>query len=88
MNTMLRRMPDHISLESIRATWAVGLYLYRMPLSVQPDAQVACWYGEKEGHMKKAIQKLLEVYPKLAVRCFPSFGMETSSTIQRCLYQN
>ena len=74
MNTMLRRIPDHISLESIRATWAMGLYLYRMPLPVQPDAQVACWYGEKEGHMKKAIQKLRAVYPKLSVRCFPSFG--------------
>ena len=54
--------------------WVLRLYLYRMPLPVQPDAQIACWYGEKEGHMKKAIQKLLEVYPKLAVRCFPSFG--------------
>lgn len=74
MNTMLRRIPDHISLESIRATWAVGLYLYRMPLPVQPDAQVACWYGEKEGHMKKAIRKLRAVYPKLTVRCFPGFG--------------
>lgn len=74
MNTMLRRIPDHISLESIRATWAVGLYLYRMPLPVQPDAQIACWYGEKEGYMKKAIQKLRAVYPKLSVRCFPSFG--------------
>lgn len=52
---------------------AVGLYLYRMP-PVQPDAQVACWYGEKEGHMKKAIQKLQAVYPRLAVRCFPGFG--------------
>ena len=74
MNTMLHRIPDHISLESIRATWAVGLYLYRLPQPVQPDAQVACWYGEKEGHMKKAIQKLRAVYPKLSVRCFPSFG--------------
>ena len=53
---------------------AVGLYLYRMPPPVQPDAQVACWYGEKEGHMKKAIQKLQAVYPRLAVRCFPGFG--------------
>ena len=41
---------------------------------VQPDAQIACWYGEKEGHMKKAIQKLRAVYPKLSVRCFPIFG--------------
>lgn len=74
MNAMLRRIPDQISLESIRATWAVGLYLYRMPLPAQPDAQVACWYGEKEGHMKKAIRKLREVYPRLTVHSFPGFG--------------
>lgn len=30
-----------------------GLYLYRSDFPVQPDANVACWYGEKEGHMKK-----------------------------------
>lgn len=74
MNTMLSRIPDHVSLESIRATWEVGLYLYRIPLPQQPDAKVACWYGEKEGHMKKAIRKLREVYPKLMIRCFPGFG--------------
>ena len=52
MQTMLRRIPDHISLESVRATWEAGLYLYRTDFLVQPDAKVACWYGEKEGHMK------------------------------------
>ena len=50
MQTMLRRIPDHISLESVRATWEAGLYLYRTDFSVQPDAKVTCWYGEKEGH--------------------------------------
>ena len=74
MNTMLRRIPDNISLESVRATWEVGLYLYRPPLPPQPDAAVACWYGEKEGHMKKAIQKLRAMYPRLTVRCFAGFG--------------
>ena len=74
MKTMLSRIPDNISLESVRATWAVGLYLYRTPLPVQPDAAVACWYGEKEGHMKKAIRKLRAVYPGLTVRCFRGFG--------------
>lgn len=74
MKIMLNRIPDHVSLESIRATWAVGLYLYRIPLPPQPDAQVACWYGEKEGHMKKAIQKLRKVYPRLTISCFPGFG--------------
>lgn len=74
MKIMLNRILDHVSLESIRATWAVGLYLYRIPLPPQPDAQVACWYGEKEGNMKKAIQKLRKVYPRLTISCFPGFG--------------
>lgn len=74
MQTMLNRIPDNISLESVRATWAAGLYLYRTPFAVQPDADVACWYGEKEGHMKKAIEKLLAAYPRLTVRAFPGFG--------------
>lgn len=74
MRTMLSRVPDHISLASVRATWEVGLTLYRTDFPVQPEAQVACWYGEKEGHMEKAIQKLRQAYPKLTVRRFPGFG--------------
>ena len=74
MQTMMNRIPDNISLESIRATWEVGLYLYRTDYPVQPEASVACWYGEKEGHMKKALQKLRAVYPRLTVRCFKGFG--------------
>lgn len=74
MQAMLRRIPDHISLESVRATWAAGLYLYRTDFWVQPNAKVACWYGEKEGHMKNAIQRLRTAYPSLIVHCFPGFG--------------
>ena len=74
MQTMFSRIPDHISLESIRATWEVGLYLYRRPFRTQPDAEVSCWYGQREGHMKKAIEKLKQAYPKLTVRCFAGFG--------------
>lgn len=74
MRTMMSRIPDNISLESVRATWEVGLNLYRTDLSVQQEAKVACWYGEKEGHMKKAIEKLQRVYPHLTVRCFEGYG--------------
>lgn len=74
MNKMLSRIPDNISLESVRATWEVGLNLYRTDLPVQPEAEAACWYGEKEGHMKKAIQRLRVAYPRLTVRCFKGFG--------------
>lgn len=74
MQTMLSRIPDHVSLESVYATWKVGLYLYRMLPERQPDAKVACWYGQREGHMKKAIEKLRMVYPKLTVWRFPDFG--------------
>ena len=71
---MLDRIPDHVSLESVRATWQVGLYLYRRMSERQPDAKVSCWYGQREGHMKKAIEKLQMVYPELTVHCFPDFG--------------
>ncbi|MDD7487872.1 MAG: alpha/beta hydrolase [Clostridiales bacterium] len=74
MQTMLRRIPENISLESVRATWEAGLYLYRTNFPVQPEADVACWYGEKEGHMKKAILRLRKAYPQLRGRCFPGFG--------------
>ena len=74
MRKMLSRIPDNISLESVRATWEVGLTLYRTPFPVQPQAKAVCWYGEKEGHMKKALRRLKEVYPRLAVRCFEGYG--------------
>lgn len=74
MATMMRRIPDKISQKSIRATWEVGLTLYRTKLPVQREAKVACWYGAREGHMKKAIERLKEVYPQLAVQCFAGYG--------------
>ena len=72
--TLLRRIPENISLESIRATWEVGLNLYRTELPVRQEAKVACWYGEREGNMKKAIEKLRKCYPRLTVRCFAGHG--------------
>ena len=74
MASMMRKIPDSISLESIRATWEVGLNLYRTEFPIQKDAKVACWYGEKEGHMKKAIKKLQQAYPLLTVHCFKGYG--------------
>lgn len=74
MKTMLSRIPDNISQESIRATWEVGLNLYRAELPIREEVETACWYGEKEGHMKKAIEKLRRVYPRLTVRCFEGYG--------------
>lgn len=74
MRTMLSRIPDGVSLASVRATWEAGLYLYRTPFPVQPEAKVACWYGEREGHMKKALKILRQAYPKLTTRCFPGYG--------------
>ena len=67
---------DNISIETIRETWKAGLYLYRTvdTLSVQPDAKVSCWYGEKESGMKKAIKKLRRLYPMLTICCFKGYG--------------
>lgn len=74
LKAMMSRIPNNISLDSIRASWDVGLNLYRVNLPVQKEARVACWYGEKEGHMKKAIEKLQKVYPRLTVKCFQGYG--------------
>lgn len=67
---MLSRILDHISLESVRATWEAGLYLYRTDFLYSLMRKLHAGTEKKEGHMKKAIQKLRKVYPKLTVRCF------------------
>lgn len=74
MRTMMSRIPDNVSLESVRATWVVGLYLYRTAFPVQRGAKVACWYGAREGHMKKALAALHRAYPQLTERCFAGYG--------------
>lgn len=74
MRVMLDRIPEHISLESIRATWEVCLNLYRTEIPVREKVRAACWYGEKEGHMQKAIEKLQRVYSHLTLRCFEGYG--------------
>lgn len=52
----------------------LGLNLYRTKLPVREDVKAACWYGEKEGHMKKAIEKLRRFYPRLTIRRFEGYG--------------
>ena len=71
MQTMLSRILDHISLESVRATWEAGLYLYRTDFPVQLDAKVACWYGEKEGHIPEAAEGLSKADGALFLRLRP-----------------
>lgn len=55
------------------ALFAIGALIHT-ELPVREEVKAACWYGEKEGHMKKAIEKLRKVYPHLAVRCFAGYG--------------
>jgi pimeloyl-ACP methyl ester carboxylesterase len=40
----------------------------------QPDLKVACWYGAKEGNMKKAVKELKRVFPNMQVRAFSGWG--------------
>lgn len=39
-----------------------------------PDVRIACWYGEKEMNMKKAIKNLKRAFPNLEIRPFKDFG--------------
>ena len=49
MQTMLRRIPDHISLESVRATWEAGLYLYRTDFLYSPMQRSPVGMEKKKG---------------------------------------
>ena len=73
MQTMLCRIPDHISLESVRATWEAGLYLYRTDFWYSPMQRSPAGTEKRRTH-EKAIQRLRTAYPSLIVRCFPGFG--------------
>lgn len=49
MQTMLHRIPDHISLESVRATWEAGLYLYRTDFWYSPMQRSPVGTEKKKG---------------------------------------
>lgn len=74
---MLKQACQELTLETTKATFWAGVTLYPEHVSTwepNPNIRAACWYGEKEMNMKKAIRHLKRAFPRLEVRPFQNMG--------------
>ncbi|MBQ8567874.1 MAG: alpha/beta hydrolase [Oscillospiraceae bacterium] len=74
---MLKQACQKLTLETTKATFweAVRMYPeYVDSWKPDPDIPVACWYGEKEMNMKKAVKHLKRAFPKLQIHVFKGMG--------------
>lgn len=66
-----------MTLETTKATFWEAVKLYPKYMSTwepNSDIRIACWYGEKEMNMKKAIKNLKRAFPDLEVYPFAGLG--------------
>lgn len=74
---MLRQACQDLTLETTKATFweAVKLYPeYMIKWKPNRDIRIACWYGEKEMNMKKAVKNLKRAFPNIQIRPFKGLG--------------
>ena len=74
---MLKQACQNLTLETTKATFWEAVKLYPAYMSTwepNPNVRIACWYGEKEMNMKKAIKHLQRAFPNLEVRPFKGLG--------------
>lgn len=77
MKVLVKQLCQNPTLATTEATFQVGVDCYpQMIRTWEPNenAKVACWYGEKEENMKKAVKELKRAFPKLEVRVFKGMG--------------
>lgn len=77
LQPMFNQMCKVLTLETTTATFWAAVTVYPEHISQwEPNTQirVACWYGEKERNMKKAVRELKRAFPKLEVRPFKGLG--------------
>lgn len=76
MDSITHQMCLSVSAETLKATFAEGIELYNHVEKWEPrtDIPIACWYGEKESNMKKAIKALKKAFPNIEVHPFADMG--------------
>ncbi len=64
------------SYETVRNTFYEGMVFYRYVAQIEPQTHIktACWYGEHEQNMKKAIKALQRAYPNIDTHPFKGLG--------------
>ncbi len=76
INSMTHQMCMDVSAETLKATFVEGIDLYNYIKKWEPrtDIPFACWYGEKESNMKKAVKTLKKAFPNVEIHPFAGFG--------------
>lgn len=76
INAMTHQMCLDVTAETLKATFIEGidLYNYMQKWESRTDISIACWYGEKESNMSKAIKTLKKAFPNIEVHLFAGFG--------------
>lgn len=76
INSITHQMCLSVSAETLKATFSEGIDLYTHVERWTPrtDIPIACWYGEKEANMKKAVKALRKAFPNLEVHPFTGMG--------------
>lgn len=77
MGVLVKQLCQDPSLATTEATFQVGVDFYPKHVRTwgsNENARVACWYGEKEENMKKAVAELKRAFPKLETHVFAGMG--------------
>lgn len=76
IQSMMSQMCLDVTPETMYATFAEGIDFYRHVENWEPrtDIPIACWYGEKEANMKKAIRTLEKAFPEIEICSFAGLG--------------
>ena len=74
---MLKQACQDLTLETTKATFWEAVKMYPEYMSTwkpNSNVRIACWYGEKEMNMKKAIKNLRRAFPNIEVHPFKGLG--------------
>lgn len=74
---MLKQACQDLTLETTKATFWEAVKIYPEYMSTwapNPDVRMACWYGEKEMNMRKAIKNLKRAFPNMEIHPFKGLG--------------
>lgn len=76
IQSMVGQMCLDVTPETMYATFAEGIDFYIHVEQWEPryDIPVACWYGENESNMKKAIKTLKKGFPNIEIHPFAGLG--------------
>ncbi len=73
---MFSQMCVEVTKETMYATFSEGIDFYINVSKWEANTKIpfACWYGEKESNMKKAIKELKRAFPKIEIHSFKGLG--------------